>query len=235
MPDSYILSLQPRATSHNRIQVNKTLGLLGDRCPSSCNDLVSARAGLKHYLGRACSYEHGRTKSCKKWSKVKPVAERLLNICLGAWDSHSKILCDDKRWACSTATPGDFLNEAELAKAMLKLHPQTKKSVKHIWAACYNMIHTKHLEAEAQGGVSASLHTFALIFGLKRSSSHKTDLSAFVPVEKLAFLNCETVKMEIDVNAVRCEMVCVCLRYHVLCFRQMLHVNHINITVIEYH
>ncbi len=127
--------------------------------------------------------------------KSKPIAERLLNICLGAWDYHSKILCQGQRWVCSTAKSGDFLNEADLAKAMLKLHPQTKKSVKHIWAACYNMIHTKHLEAEAQGGVPASLHTFALIFGVKRSSSHKTDFSAFVPVEKLAFLNCE---MEIE-------------------------------------
>ena len=32
-------------------EVNKTLSFIGARCPSAGNDLLSARAGLKHYLG----------------------------------------------------------------------------------------------------------------------------------------------------------------------------------------
>ena len=154
-------------------QVNKCLKLLGERCPSASNDLLSARAGLKHYLGRACTFEHGRSKNCKKWSLVRPVAESLHTVCLSAWKQSGAVLTEDSRWSCPVVTPSRFPSDVELAKAMLKLHP-----------ACYNMVHTKHLEAT--GITAANLHRQCLVFGYRAERGvGKPEFSAFLQVEKI--------------------------------------------------
>ena len=129
--------------------MNKTLTLISDRCPSAGNDLVSARAGLKHFLG-----EGGEGKNVakfKKWSLMQPVAEHLLDECLKGWKRHGDIISQEDRWSNPPeASLSTFCSDAELAKSMAKLLPQTNKSAGQIWGACYNMLHTKHMAGKSE-------------------------------------------------------------------------------------
>ena len=173
------------------VEVNKTLTLIGERAPSCGADLMSARAGLKHYLGRACTSEHGgggvsssKSRKSKKWSTIKPVAERLLSTCLSGWYHHPTIMAQADRWTCQEIVKSHFPSEAEISKAMLKMHPHLRKTAKYVWAACYNMLYTKFLESK--GVTAANFHKFGLIFGCRRQQpGAKTVFSAFVQAEKL--------------------------------------------------
>ena len=141
--------------------MNKSLTLIAERCPSAGNDLLSARVGLKHYLG-----EGGEGKDAakfKKWKLLQPVAEGLLDECLQGWNKHSEILGDATRWSKPLTIAG-LLDDSTLGKAMERLVPGTKKDAAHIWGACYNMLHTKHMAAMSDS-THAYMWDYVLVFG----------------------------------------------------------------------
>ena len=160
--------------------MNKTLSLIGDRCPSAGNDLVSTRAGIKHYLG-----EGGEGKDAakhKRWRNIQPVAEKLLDECLVGWPEHAAVLGQEERRLTSTheaaAADSGLCNEVELSKAMRNLLPRTKKSAAQVWAACNNMLHTKHMATKSE-----STHEYmwkhALIFASKPSHRGEGESAIF--------------------------------------------------------
>lgn len=143
---------------------------------------------MKHFMGRACVQEHGtgdvKPKNTKKWSVVRPIAEQLRDICLSAWSTHTDVMSQPDRWVCKDVVKEKFPSPYKLEQAMLRLHPQLRRTAKYTWAACYNMLHTKHLES--QGVSNASLHLHAILFGARPTSrSERTTFTAYVPAEIL--------------------------------------------------
>ena len=74
-----------KADTRDNERVNKQITLLGDRCPGSTNELVSARVCLKHFIGA------NALPGTRKWSTLKPAAERLMATCLGAWNDKEDV------------------------------------------------------------------------------------------------------------------------------------------------
>lgn len=168
-------------------EVNKALSLICERCPSACNDLVSARVSLKHYLGEGG--EGNNAAKFEKWKLLKPVAERLLADCVQGWPTHQEVMGDGNRCSNPPPIPG-LVSDSELGKSMLRLLPQTRKSADEIWGACYNMLHTKHMAS-----ISESVHDYMWDYILVVACSDYPDdpsrnastFQAYLMVEILAF------------------------------------------------
>ena len=123
-------------------RINKMLGLFGDRCPNAGNDLISARAAIKHWMLESSIDQKEADR--KKWSKLKPTAQNMMETCLSSWEGHLDVLGGEKRWVPPTAADVDLPPDSELDRIMSKLVP-ISSGCHHVWATCYNMRWTKVL------------------------------------------------------------------------------------------
>lgn len=115
------------------------------------------------------------------------------------------------RWA-STAPNPDLPSDAELAKAMLDLVPSSKKKTSQVWAACYNMLHAKHMAA-----VSDSTHAYfwsnVLIFGCSSSCSAgvtgSAKFAAYIMVETLWLDSVQVLNLESSSSVSNYNIACL--------------------------
>lgn len=141
-----------QADTRESERVNKTLTLLSERCPTISDELKSCRACLKHFLGQAGS--PGAPELRRKWSQYKPVASRLMDLCLASWPERLDVQEDCSRWS-PPAIPTDLPNDKELSKIHDKLNVNPRQTMSRKWAACCNMILNKKLKTirDAESGV----------------------------------------------------------------------------------
>ena len=167
-------------------RINKMLSLFGDRCPYATNDLVSARAMLKHGLSACDTTDaQGKKKAEKKWKTVKPVAQKLSESCLASWDNHAEILSNPERWVPPSATDSQLPSDAALASQMSKLCPK-EHSASLVWATCYNMRWTQLVKSSPD--VSSTSPWFVIGFGVRESANaRKSDFVFYFCAETLGF------------------------------------------------
>ena len=136
-----------RADTRECERINKSLKLFTERGPNSSAELISSRAGIKHYLGEAqCA---GATELRRKWSNYRPQARRLSEICLRCWADKQEVMENTERWIQPAQPRASVPSEAKLASIFSRLHPDTKPTMATSWAACFNAIVNKHLNATA--------------------------------------------------------------------------------------
>lgn len=167
-------------------RINKMLSLFGDRCPYATNDLVSARAMLKHGLSACDTTDaQGKKKAEKKWKTLKPVAQKLSESCLASWDNHAEILSNPERWVPPSATDSQLPSDAALASQMSKLCPK-EHSASLVWATCYNMRWTQLVKSSPD--VSSTSPWFVIGFGVRESANaRKSDFVFYFCAETLGF------------------------------------------------
>ena len=114
-------------------RINKMIKLIGQRSPNCSLDLLSARVGLKHYLGAALG-EADRS----KFSKMKPVAEALLDTCLTNADTAMSVSEQRLRFE-PPILPIGLPDKAEVDKSFKEMDPDARNAATPAikWAAPY--------------------------------------------------------------------------------------------------
>ena len=166
-------------------RLNKMQALMADRCPSASTELKSSRLQLKFLLGEAG--EGCGKSSCFRWSKFKPVAEKVREHCLQCWDALLEVQSDPTRWAPSEKAP-DCISSTRSLYLHGKMNPSFNvHSVEHIWASSYNMlVHKKLAEIispeDSESGLE-SLLPVALCFAVRPLNEKKSDFRFFISAE----------------------------------------------------
>lgn len=139
------IMLKPDVRENERL--NKMIKLMDDRAPHSSMELKSSRLSLKYLLGQG---GEANPQTSFRWSKFRPVAEKVRDHCLQGWCDLIDVQSNPMRWAPSTAAPDCIPNERALylegkLKPYLNCH-----SVQYTWAASYNMVLHRNLFARTE-------------------------------------------------------------------------------------
>ena len=167
-------------------RINKIIKLQEERAPRITTDLLSARVGLKHFLGEG---GEGKGLQRTKWSTFKVVAQKLQNTCVSCWDSKSDILMNETRFTpphtrdvFATTEP---LSSTALNKIFHKLKGRSPTinnkipQVAYTWAASYNMLWQKKAREMIQ---SSELYQLPIMCLAKRMCGKRTSEFAYYVV-----------------------------------------------------
>lgn len=152
-------------------RVNKLLNLLTERCPGISYELQSSRAAIKHFMGEAGNRGAGNHR--RKWSEYKPIASRMMNLCLANWPDRLEVQEDCLRWS-PPQFPSDLPNDKEMTNIFDKLVVNPKQTVSRKWAACYNMLLNQKLNS-----VSAVEKQMRVITFLQRPANESPSSFAY--------------------------------------------------------
>lgn len=167
-------------------RLNKMQGLMTDRCPSASVELQSSRLQLKYLLGEGG--EGAGYASSFRWSKFKPVAEKVRDECLRCWDGMLDVQTNPLRWSPSTkATDCISATRALYLHGLMNPH-QNCHSVQHTWAASYNMVAHRALgevveENLKNKSVLQSLLPVAICIAVRRKGMKTSSFRFFVSAE----------------------------------------------------
>lgn len=190
-------------------RLNKQIKLILERSPNVTTDLLSSRLGIKFFLGAACA-GGGRTRC--KWSEYKPVAQKLQNECLSAWDSDLMRIISSKPDRFSPPVVGSTVDAANNAgqaavdcvsvtemtnevinKEYVKAKPHLRtsgggKGIRHPWAVCYNMKLSKLMSSlwgENEQHNKQFLDIPVICFGSRKPTETRSSFTAYMAVEKV--------------------------------------------------
>eukprot|EP00435_Cladocopium_sp_Y103_P047688 s1306_g14.t1 len=137
------ISIMFKSDNRESERLNKQVTLMAERCPTATLELKSARLSLKYMLGHAG--EGSTVKPSCKWSDIRPVAEKVRDLCLKGWDSLIDVQSDPFRFA-PTQAAADCLPSSKVLYMQSRLNPHlSTHSVSYVWAASYNMLAHKEL------------------------------------------------------------------------------------------
>ena len=161
-------------------RINKMIGLIDKRAPSSSVELKSSRVGLKFLMGEAAM---GVGKSRSKWSTFRPVAQQVRQECLSGWDSFLEVQCIASRWEPSQPAP-DCVPQAKILAMQGRLKPHLEcHSVQHTWAASYNMYIHKRLVDILHESKADPTMPVAFCIGIRRPDKSKSDFKFWLSSE----------------------------------------------------
>ena len=164
-----------RADTRDCERLNKSLNMFVERSPNASFELQSSRACLKHFLSQALTATDDGKEAKRKWSTYKPVAQKLVNLCLNSWHDRREVQCSESRFAAPPLL--QVPDDSTLAKEMSRLHPDSMTSVCKTWATCYNVTLNKSL--------SASDDSLPVLVFFLKSDGQTVSTDYFVAVEKV--------------------------------------------------
>jgi len=141
-------------------RLNKTLTLFGDRCPNGGVDLCSGRLGLKHFLGLN---GYGQ-KGTKKFSDVKPTAEKLFQQCVAGWPLMADVDGNESRFKHAEVRRDiPTLTQAKVQQRHIDpvLNPPMTASM--LWAASKNSTFSKHRAVQGKPCCETGLLAIAVV------------------------------------------------------------------------
>lgn len=159
-------------------RLNKTLNMFAERSPNASFELQSSRACLKHFLSQALTATDDGKDAKRKWSTYKPVAQKLVNLCLNSWHDRHEVQRSESRFAAPPLLPlTGVSNDSTLAKEFSRLHPDSLDTVCKAWATCHNVTLNKNL--------SATDHSLPVVAFCLKSNGRTVSTDYFVAVKKV--------------------------------------------------
>ena len=141
-------------------RLNKTLTLFGDRCPNGGLDLCSGRLALKHFLGLNGYGEKGT----KKFSDVKPTAEKLFHQCVAGWPLMAEVDGNESRFNHAVVRQDiPTLTKAKLQQRDIDPVLNLPMTACRLWAAAKNSTFCKHRAAQGAPRCETGLLAIAVV------------------------------------------------------------------------
>jgi hypothetical protein len=173
---------QIKCNASDNERVNKMLGIIGDRCPSSGNACKSATVGLKHYLGAALNISEQPQKTALTWDRRRPFAKAMLSTCLQHVDSAKEVMSQPGRFK-SSSVPASVPSPETVAELLPYVDPTFKRNNRALaWAAAFHTLWSRRNRDLCGAGFGCIQHCWIVGGEARLCANHVRSCGHFVKV-----------------------------------------------------